>query len=84
MFEHEDYHAKNLGQEVIALLIRARFVKGGGYSLGYIWLVYYIYSYLCEGPEGRVIYERIGAGKLSGKEVGREFRIAERRQVELV
>ena len=84
-FEHAEYHRENFGQEVVALLVSTRSVSGGGYSLGYIWPWHTVYDVVfVRGVEGRSSYERVGVGKLFGKEIERGFRTAGRRVVELV
>ncbi|KAK0639729.1 hypothetical protein B0T16DRAFT_338662 [Cercophora newfieldiana] len=84
-FEHADYHGENLGQEVVAVLVSTTSVSGGGYSLGYIWPWHTVYNVVfVRGVEGVGSYERIGVGKLFGKEVEEGYRMAGRRVVELV
>jgi len=84
-FEHPEYHGENLGQEVLALLVSTRLVTGRGYSLGCIMPWHTVYSVLfVRGVEGLACYERIGVGRLFGKEVDRGYRRAAWREMELV
>jgi len=82
--EHPDFQNESLferGLEVSAFLISTT-SKSPGYGLGF--LTYYnIYNVIFIMNVGGQRYERLGVGRLFGKEIGDGFRMADAKHIEL-
>jgi hypothetical protein len=85
--EHPNYQEESVfeaGLEIYAFLISTTWGVLGGYGLGYLTPWHDIFNVLFVTHIDGERYERVGVGRLFGKEIEKGFRIATAQDIELI